>query len=133
MFLQQVFGVLALLPLGLGGKLKRKVGNEEARVFIRQFHAMFGPYDGRSLPVKAMDQHLLDGTSHIIRLAGNLLLLVFNEFRDIRVLLEHVPHAVMVQVEAGVPERGEGSSGRDVVKIRAYNGSQELALGDARR
>ena len=78
-------------------------------------------------------QHLLDFLAHEAFVAGDNVGFLFNEQRDVRVLLETVADTVEVKVKALLLQFFQAGHDGRAVEVRADADGEQFGLADARR
>src|SRR5579884_916478 len=99
---------MLLLCLALSREFQRKISDQKTGVLIGDVLALARPNHGRVVSREPGVEHLLDlvpnrtASFSLSLLARDALFRVLDELGDVRVFLEAVPNAIVVQVEAGV-------------------------------
>ena len=122
-----------MLVGSLRGEFERQVGDEELRLPIRYVGRLRGPHDGRPLAGETLFDHLPDAGLNTGLVAGHGLGLLFDQQRDVGVLLEAVAHAIEVQVQAPLLEFLQARLDGGAVEIRPDARAEQVGLADAWR
>ena len=91
------------------------------------------PDDGPAVAAKPGLDHFLDPGADLLLVPADLVGLLLDQQRDVRVFLEAVPRPVEVQVQALFLEFLEAGQRGRAVEVGADADGEQLGLGDARR
>ncbi|PRR71982.1 hypothetical protein MOST_21530 [Moorella stamsii] len=84
---------------------------------VRDVQGFLWPHDRLTVTGQALLQHFFDAVHYPSFVTGNHLSLLFEEERDVRILLETVPNPVKVKVKALLLELFQARKRRGAVQI----------------
>jgi hypothetical protein len=132
-FLEHLTHEAVLFCGRFSGEFERQIADLEESLLIGNVAWLLRPDDCGPVSRQSLFQHLSDPVTDQLVVAGDHVRFLFEEKRNVWVLLVDVTRAVVVQVEALLAQLLEAGEGDRAVEIRTNACGEQLRLGYAGR